>query len=183
MKRLVLAGVVLLAMISTPVFATSNITIKFVGTCTDCAGQATATLVLKDFALNGTSQALVNQNLVSFTYDGSNLLAPYTSGAQSYLSGNLRDPASPDPALAGLAGTIVVSVGNLGGYELLFVAASHAEWSIIRTVGGAPEDYGTNSVFTMITGVPETASWALLIIGFGLIGGTMRGQRTNFRFV
>ena len=174
MKRLILACAVLLTTLSAPVFATSNVTIKFRGDCNDCAGQVSATLVLKNFVLNGLSPNLADDNLVSFTYDGSNLLAPYTSSAQSYLSGSLTDPASPDPAFAGLAGRFVVNAQFPDGTGRVFFAESHGAWTVYRTIGGAPEDYGGNSVFTLIAGVPEAASWVMFILGFGLIGGTMR---------
>ncbi len=181
MNRLALACSVLLTALATPVLATSNLTIKFVGDCTDCAGQATATLVLKDFSLNGPNQDLGDANLVSFTYDGSNLLPAYNSTSNSYLTGHLTNPASGDIAVVGLSGTFAVNVLNPDGTGRIFGATSHADWLVIRTIGGAPEDYGANSVFHLITGVPEMASWGMFIFGFGLIGGTMRRHRANFR--
>lgn len=35
----------------------------------------------------------------------------------------------------------------------------------------------------VVAAVPEPATWAMLIVGFGLIGGVMRrGRQTNVRF-
>jgi hypothetical protein len=182
MKKLVFACGILLATLSAPVLAASNLTIKFTGDCSDCSGQVTATLVLKNFSLNGVNPTLSTANLVSFTYDGSNLLAPFTTLPESSLGGNLTDPASPDPDLVGLSGIFFVNAALPGGVGRIFNATSHGGWSITPTNGGAPEDFGGNAVFTLESGVPEVASWAMFIGGFGLVGGTLRRQRTKVGF-
>ena len=35
---------------------------------------------------------------------------------------------------------------------------------------------------SIVIGVPEPASWALMIVGFGLVGGTMRSRRTKVSY-
>ncbi len=55
---------------------------------------------------------------------------------------------------------------------------------IVRVVfsdAGGP-GYGpaiTNLTFTAVAGVPEPAAWALMILGFGVIGGAMRRSRSR----
>ena len=182
MKRLTLAFAAALTTLATPALAASTLTIRFVGDCSDCARQVTATLVLQNFSLDGVNPNLTDANLVSFTYDGSNLFAPFTSSATSSLSGYLTDPVSPDPALPGLSGLITVAVqGYPDGSGRLFAATSHGAWAAYRTFGGAPEDHGGNSVFTGVANVPEIASWVMFVVGFGLIGGTLRGHRPTVR--
>ncbi|QMW24460.1 PEP-CTERM sorting domain-containing protein [Sandaracinobacteroides saxicola] len=46
-------------------------------------------------------------------------------------------------------------------------------------VGGYESDNHTVGFFNDITGsaVPEPATWAMMIIGFGLVGSAMRRQR------
>jgi hypothetical protein len=34
--------------------------------------------------------------------------------------------------------------------------------------------YGGETTFSLVAGVPEPASWALMIVGFGLVGVTAR---------
>jgi hypothetical protein len=182
MKRSNLAGAILLATLSTPAFATNFVTIKFVGDCTDCAGQATATLVLKNFSLDGVNPNLQNNNFFSFTYDGSNLFYPYTLTSDVSLSGNLTRGASNGPGLVGVNGNFSISGLSFAYIRWVFTATPQGSWAVSAPGGGAPEDYGTNAVFTSPTAVPETASWAMVIAGFGLIGGTLRRHRTNVRF-
>lgn len=44
-------------------------------------------------------------------------------------------------------------------------------------------DYYSNASFTLnAAAVPEPASWALLMAGFGLIGCTLRARRTTLRY-
>jgi hypothetical protein len=67
--------------------------------------------------------------------------------------------------LASIGGDVVLRLSQTGGYAV---------------VGG--ETYGPNRLgrVTLIdaaTAVPEPASWAMLIGGFGLVGGTMRRSR------
>ncbi len=53
----------------------SKVEYDFSGICTDCTGTAAAQLVLQNYT-PGT--ALTAANFVRFTYDGTNLLRPYT---------------------------------------------------------------------------------------------------------
>ncbi len=40
---------------------------------------------------------------------------------------------------------------------------------------------GANGTFTLAAGVPEPATWAMLILGFGVVGGAMRSRRRALR--
>ena len=65
---------------------------SFTGVCSDCDGTAHAELVLKDYTLGET---MGDANLVSFTYDGTNLLSGFTITPTSpglYLFGVIDGP-------------------------------------------------------------------------------------------
>lgn len=55
-------------------------------------------------------------------------------------------------------------------------------WPRSGTVGGLAtiSDFAPNN--STLAAVPETATWALMLGGFGLIGGTLRRRRTSLRF-
>ncbi|HWI84784.1 MAG TPA: PEPxxWA-CTERM sorting domain-containing protein [Sphingomonas sp.] len=70
---------------------------------------------------------------------------------------------------------------------------NYAYWDVNNGPSAAYENaYGdvngyfggsSSSAFTLTTGsVPEPASWAMMVGGFGLIGGAMRARRTNVSF-
>jgi hypothetical protein len=48
---------------------------------------------------------------------------------------------------------------------------------------GAISDFAPNNATLAAAPVPEPAAWAMMLGGFGLIGGTLRRRRTSLRFV
>ncbi len=101
--------------------------------------------------------------------------APAVSSNGLFFWDNVIFPASPHVTLNGL----------------LFTTAG-AQWNIYRNGADVftghdgtryiPNRSGTQfaGVFTL-TAVPEPASWAMMIAGFGLVGGAMRRGRQPFR--
>ena len=63
--------------------AISNSEFTFSGTCSDCTGTATATLTLTNYT---QGNSILFANLVSFQYDGTNLLAPFLVNQANLLS-------------------------------------------------------------------------------------------------
>lgn len=52
----------------------------------------------------------------------------------------------------------------------------------VATPGGDPNDYQGNFRIAATTAVPEPAAWALMIVGFGAVGGVMRRRSTKVAF-
>ena len=96
--------VVVLAMTQSSSATVSTITFNFSGTCTDCSGTATATLVLVGSYTLGTP--ITGSNLVSFTYNGTNLTSPFT-----------YTPSSPGFSVGG-------SMTNIPGFNFFDITSS-----------------------------------------------------------
>jgi hypothetical protein len=93
----------------------------------------------------------------------------------------------------------VASDGTNWGYaQYLFtspVSFNHcSDPGAIGSLCGRSVDYGANATGFAFTGhgevtyyatvvaVPEAASWAMMLAGFGAIGGAMRARRTKVRY-
>lgn len=134
---------------------------SFSGLCIDCAGTGKGTLVLKDYTLGDT---LTAANFVSFTYD-SNLLS-YSLASVDDLTGSL---AGSGPAYVAFHG---------GGYTFAsFAAGAFSPWCTGGT-GACASDFGLFSDWSLLSSaVPEPAMWGAMVLGFGLLGATMRRPR------
>lgn len=90
-----------------------------------------------------------------------------------YFTSGLTDPNG------GVQYTDGVAVGN--------VRVSNADLSILTGVGKAypfagsftPRDFNGALTYSVNNVVPEPATWAMLIAGFGLVGGAMRRRRES----
>lgn len=131
-------------------------TFDFSGTCSDCTGSGTAALVLNNYTL-GT--AISASNFVSFTYNGTDLLAAFTITASPdvVVQGSIDEPL-PGPETFAVFGD-----------ENDFSSSSTGFWCV---GGGCVADYGFTHVWMTTTdataSVPEPMTIALL--GGGLIG-------------
>ena len=139
-------------------------TYNFTGLCSDCRGIVTAELVLQNYQL---ATPITSSNFVSFHYDGSNLFAAFTILASdaTYLSGFINNGSATGER---------VSVYARNG--LFFNSSSDGTWDLGRL---SSADQGTIGVYrtgmTAVGGsVPEPASWAMMVGGFGMIGAAMR---------
>lgn len=89
------------------------------------------------------------------------------------------------------AGSLSDSITHSGGtnanlawtyYSGAFTAsAASTTLTFVNTTGGVNEGVFLDAV--NVTAVPEPATWAMLILGFGLIGAAMRRRETKLAFV
>jgi len=90
-------------------------------------------------------------------------------GLSVFLNGALLPIAAINAAnpSAGLAGRIALSAGQAVGFA----------------IDRGPADYFGDTTFAAgsIGAVPEPAAWAMMIGGFGLVGGTLRRRRAQVR--
>ena len=128
---------------------------SFTGVCSDCDGTAHAELVLKDYTLGET---MGDVNLVSFTYDGTNLL-----------SGFAITPTSPGLYLFGVIDGPFPAAENVIVFSTFgfFTSSSGGGWCAGLVCGG---DQGSESQWSTAAGVPEPTTWAMMVLGFGGIG-------------
>ena len=127
-------------------------TYTFSGACIDCAGTATAILVLQNYT-PGT--ALSNANFVSFHYNGTNLLAPF-----DVLPANLE-------FLQGIIPSSLPSTARVFvfGVPTLFQTFTNGNWEVGSSI---LDDFGNGGVWA--AGVPEPSTVLLLGSGLALFG-------------
>ena len=167
------AGSIAQAVVVSP----STYVYNFKGTCAanDCTGFGVGQLTL-----NTSSTTFSSSNFVSFTYM-SNLVNFTISSPTEFVttSGSLIN--LPGPAQTLIQDATYTFVSNLSG-----------SWSVGRTVFATvdpgpiellqDDDNGPTSVWTAAAGVPEPASWAMMIAGFGAVGCAMRRRKVAVRF-
>ena len=175
-----------------PAITPQDYTFSFIGKCADCEGSGRGTLKLTNYEL-GTD--FDETNFVSFTYDGSNLFDPYEidNGNVSYAFGNIG--ATPGPYNVSIGGLVegegvpifdraaFLSFPSALDFGLIYFSSyDDGEWSTGYNI--EIDDYGVDGVWNLAadvtpspSDVPEPASWAMMISGFGLIGASMRRRQ------
>lgn len=189
--------VILGLLTATPASATSLTYIDFVGTCDDCANFGLGVLTLQNF----TSGALTAANFVDFTYQSSLLSFDITS---STLQGfNATFGALPGLDAVDIQQTLQTNPdGSQSAFEFTTNLSSssfpNGLWRVDVSIpapggstlpagggGGVNFDVGEAYSYTLAQGpglltaggVPEPATWALMIAGFGLAGAGLRRRR------
>jgi hypothetical protein len=143
-----------------------NSQFTFQGICTDCSGSATATLILQNYVQGND---IVLDNLVSFHYDGTDLLEAFTI-----------TPASQD---VNIAGVIPLTLPAFAYFDITFTSPTLGWLSFSSDEAGGwiasgPRDYGTNGVWNgaSVPGdVPEPGG--LLMVAAGLMLIWMRRRK------
>jgi PEP-CTERM motif len=101
-------------------------------------------------------------------------LSPYAAATQRF------SPTAPETDFGG------ISYGTTGGtlYNI-FHDGALGEINSIDTPGGNLANESRFATFS-VAGIPEPTMWAMMILGFGLVGGAMRRRsatvRTSVRF-
>ena len=150
---------------------TTYSTFTFTGDCGDCTGQATGTLVLKNYTLG---DPLETSNFVSFAYS-SNLLSfgPDSLDSSDGILEGMLPVDLPGPATVYIE-NIVLSPGCEDCAELGFYSETFD--SDAWTIG--VQDYGTSGIWSAAaakSAVPEPSSSAMLAAGLaGLIAWRQR---------
>ncbi len=135
----------------------STTTYNFSGTCQDCSGTATATLTVVGSYTLGT--ALSSSNVVSFTYNGTNLVGPFTI-----------TPSSPSFFVRG-------SITNYPGQNNVAISSSVSGTSnfFSSTTGNGGiglSDHGIASIWgTAVPATPAPSTSILLVLGLAMLAG------------
>jgi hypothetical protein len=145
--------------------APGTTTFNFSGTCTDCSGTATATLVLAGSYTLGTP--ITSSNFVSFTYNGTNLTGPFTyipSTVNFSVSGSITNiPGSNAFVVAG------------GSNSLDFITNTNGTWFV------GLSDQGTAGTWSMaggsVSATPAPPTVILLAIGLMAVTSFAMWQR------
>jgi hypothetical protein len=126
-------------------------TYNFTGTCTDCSGTGTATLVLSNYTLG---QPITTSNFVSLTYNGTNLISAFTIPANA-------PSLNVSGSITTLPGQNTVSINSSLFSSITFSSNTNGQWFV------GLSDFGTVSVWTgtNITTTPAPSTIVLLAIG------------------
>ena len=149
-----------------PVTSTES-TYRFSGICADCNvpnSLASATLILTGYT-PGT--ALTDDNFVSFSYSSDKetfssspffLIADDISGALGSAKRSYKFSYSQD----------LFGVYSLNSFQ----TSSDGSWNFSSNEQDL--DHGSTGVWNAASAVPESATWLMMILGFGTIGDVMR---------
>lgn len=193
-------------LMSAPVQAATTIsTFLFTGDCTSCStpnARVTATLKLQDYT-SGTAAIYANfYSLVFNVQNNSYLEGINLNGAQDLpvFTGALSDGLAKQAfsVVAGHAFTPYRWSDDLStGSDGSFVFKGFSSYRALNTTTGEFVSSSGTATYTGINGfwqrdpreisvqsiVPETASWMMLVTGFGVIGGALRRRRAAVAIV
>lgn len=133
-------------------------------------------------------------NITGFTvqFYATNAGQPGGSLLSSFTSGNGSQNCTGTTCTYSLGTNFAANAGTTYWLSIVPDLAFPPQWGWARGVGGNSSGYhdflgtrsqvGTDFAFTLTgaaAAVPEPSAWALLILGFGLVGGSMRSKRSR----
>lgn len=127
-----------------------NQTFDFTGQCFDCRGTVDAELVLtSDYAI---ASPINLADFVSFTYDGSNLLSPFTITAAEVTS---------------ISGSMPADLPSTANFQIASSAHNFSSLTDGTWVVDFTEDQGMTHVWSAGAAAPEPGTW--MMFGSGLL--------------
>ena len=143
-------------------------------------------------AYNGTTFNITFTGTGGYSRTFSNIALPdFNGGTINSVAGDVADQTVFRVYGVGGGGTGNSSNGSINFYSLtqvgfnLGTALAGQTLTSATITGNGYETliFGATAVSPQaVAGVPEPASWAMLIVGFGLVGGAMRTRRRDVRF-
>ena len=99
-------------------------------------------------------------------------------GGLSFTGASFNGVVITDLTHSNIIGVTIDAASNMGGFDLSRV--SFTGNSVSLNFSGLITDTGTQAIVDIQTrgGVPEPATWAMMISGFGLLGAAARRRRT-----
>ena len=110
------------------------------------------------------------QNGINNPFDATLSLLINGSTVSSVTAGGNQQPATPGQTWFNFSSTFTPVTSGPATLSFNF-----------RGLGTTAADFAIDRVF-VTAAVPEPATWSMLILGFGLVGGAMRRRRTSVRF-
>lgn len=161
MRKSILLFFVALAVPALLPAAGINQTFDFTGQCFDCAGTVDAELVLApDYALGA---AITMSNFESFTYDGSNLLAPFTITLAEVTS---------------ISGSMPTNLPSTANFQLASAAHNFSSLADGNWVVDFHEDQGMTHLWTAAASAPEPGAFSMMGLGCLLAFAASQFRRT-----
>jgi len=125
------------------------------------------------FQLTGSSTYITFASATNDYVDASNFIGNFTG--QLFQQVGAVGPGGGNDIAIGSAVSAVGCPGNPGGCQILAGAETLASGNYyLQISGNAGVDAGYGGNLTTVGAVPEPATWAMMILGFGLAGAAMR---------
>ena len=123
------------------------------------------------------AEALVSQVFTAKTSGGDYLMKNVKIlGCARLACGSVISYGVSDGAVAGIYTTLVRGLtGTIGANITEQLPSSDPSYSM------SANGYGNYAVFTRVAAIPEPATWALMLVGFGLVASAVRYRRRTIK--
>ncbi|HEV2044253.1 MAG TPA: PEPxxWA-CTERM sorting domain-containing protein [Sphingomicrobium sp.] len=144
----------------------------------DNLGQRDFVLLVFNQLVN-VSSANLNPFNISSTADDNDALVSFATLAGAFTSPTPTAVSLASPVWASLMGVDYNVAGNMSSPYLTSLASA-GSYGNVWLIGGASPNLDANDdgfklrAITVTTAVPEPATWAMMLVGFGLAGASLR---------